>query len=68
MENYSNKIERTYENELLWSEPINYKGITLYPVTCQNIRDFNKLIPALLYDPFEVFYRSKHIAETVLSY
>ena len=51
MENYSDKIERTYEDELLWSETINYKGITLYPVTCQNIRDFNKLIPALVYDP-----------------
>lgn len=51
MENYSDKIERKYEDELLWGYPIVYKGITLYPVTCENILDFYKIISALLYDP-----------------
>ena len=51
MENYLNEIERKYENELLWDYPIVYKGVTLYPVTCANILNFNRYIPALLYDP-----------------
>lgn len=51
MENYLNEIEQKYENELLWGYPIVYKGVTLYPITCENILDFNRYIPALLYDP-----------------
>lgn len=51
MENYLNKIERTYEHELLWGYPIVYKGITLYPVNCENVLDFNKFVHAMLYDP-----------------
>lgn len=51
MKNYSEKIEYTYRNELLWSKPINYKGITLYPVTCENILEFNSSVTSLVYDP-----------------
>lgn len=51
MENYSDKIERKYEDELLWNYPIIYKNVTLYPVTCENILEFNKSVTALVYDP-----------------
>ena len=51
MVNISDKIEQDYGDELLWSEPINYKGITLYPVTCKDIREFTANVYPLLYDP-----------------
>ena len=51
MDNNVNNIEEIYKKELLWSEPIVYKGITLYPVKCKDIIEFYSAIQALLYDP-----------------
>ena len=51
MVNISDKIEQDYGGELLWSEPINYKDVILYPVTCDKIRQFTASIYPLLYDP-----------------
>lgn len=45
------KIEEKYESQFLWSEPIDYKGLTLYPVTCTDIEQFYGSVFALLYDP-----------------
>jgi hypothetical protein len=44
-------IEKIYESNLLWSEPIEYKGITLYPVKCADIQIFYSSVQSLLYDP-----------------
>lgn len=51
MNDFSEKIERDYEEQLTWGNPINYKGINLYPVTCKNIYRFNLSIYPLLYNP-----------------
>lgn len=45
------KIEKEYETQFLWSEPIEYKGILLHPVLCSNIQDLYASTYALLYDP-----------------
>lgn len=44
-------LEELYKDQLLWSKPIVYKNITLYPVTCENLIDFYSSIQVLLYDP-----------------
>lgn len=51
MSSISDKIEQDYRKELLFSKPINYKGITLYPVTCEDIIEFTENVYPLLYDP-----------------
>lgn len=45
------KIEETYGTQFLWSQPIDYKGVMLYPIKCANIQLFYQSIYALLYDP-----------------
>lgn len=45
------KIEETYASQFLRSTPVDYKGITLYPVTYENIEMFYNSIYVLLYDP-----------------
>ena len=44
-------IEEVYKKELLWSEPIVYKEITLYPIKCKDLVEFYSSVQALLYDP-----------------
>lgn len=44
-------IEKLYNTQFLWDEPVEYKGITLYPVTCKDIQDFFSCVNCLLYDP-----------------
>lgn len=46
-----NKIEVSYGVQFMWAEPVEYKGITLYPVTCKDIQIFYSCINCLLYDP-----------------
>ena len=46
-----NNFETIYESQLLWSSPIDYKGVTLYPVTCADIQQFYIGVYSLLYDP-----------------
>ena len=45
------KIEKLYETQFLWDEPVEYKGVALYPVTCKDIQDFFSCVNCLLYDP-----------------
>lgn len=47
----NDKIEQTYGNKFLWSEPIDYKNIILYPVKCADIQIFYVSVYSLLYDP-----------------
>ncbi len=47
----NDKIEQAYGNKFLWSEPIDYKNITLYPVKCADIQTFYASVYSLLYDP-----------------
>lgn len=44
-------IETTYGGQFLWSTPIEYKTITLYPVLCKDLQMFYAGVYALLYDP-----------------
>lgn len=46
-----NKIEKLYDTQFLWDEPVEYKGITLYPVMCKDIHNFFSYVNCLLYDP-----------------
>lgn len=45
------KIEKLYETQFLWDEPVEYKGITLYPAMCKDMQDFFSCVNCLLYDP-----------------
>lgn len=47
----NDKIEELYGTQFLWSQPIEYKNITLYPVKCADIQVFYMSVYALLYDP-----------------
>ena len=47
----NDKIEELYGTNFLWSEPIDYKNVTLYPVKCEHIQIFYQSVYALLYDP-----------------
>ena len=47
----NDKIEELYGTNFLWSEPIDYKDVTLYPVKCEHIQIFYQSVYALLYDP-----------------
>ena len=51
MADLSDEIENRYEEQLLWAEPINYKGVVISPVLCKDILRFNSCIYVLLYDP-----------------
>lgn len=44
-------IEKLYSTQFLWDEPVEYKGITLFPVTCKDIQDFYSYVNCILYDP-----------------
>lgn len=44
-------IEKKYSCQFLWEEPVEYKGITLYPVMCKDIQLFFASVNCLLYDP-----------------
>ena len=44
-------IEKLYSTQFLWDEPVEYKGITLFPVTCKDIQDFYSCVNCILYDP-----------------
>lgn len=44
-------IEKVYGTQFLWDEPVEYKGIMLYPVTCKDIHYFFSWVNCLLYDP-----------------
>ncbi len=46
-----NKIEQTYGTNFLWSEPVVYKNITIYPIKCADIQTFYTAVYSLLYDP-----------------
>ena len=45
-------IEKLYSTQFLWDEPVEYKGIILYPVTCKDTQDFYSCVNSMLYDPF----------------
>lgn len=51
MDNSTDNIEELYKEQLLWSKPIVYKDITLYPVRCEYLVNFYSSIQVLLYDP-----------------
>jgi len=46
-----NRIEIEYELNFLKGLPIEFKGVTLYPVMCNNIFKLYECVNSLLYDP-----------------
>lgn len=44
-------VERVFQKNFLWDEPIEYCGINLYPVQVKDIHEFTLNICSLIYDP-----------------
>lgn len=47
----NDKIEELYGSQFLWSQPVEYKNVTLYPIKCAEIQVFYMSVYSLLYDP-----------------
>lgn len=49
----SKEIEAKYQSELIWGNPINYKGIELHPITMENAIRFHRSVQCFLFDPLD---------------